>query len=480
MDQGPVSPHVLIFPFPAQGHVNSMLKLAELLSVAGLHVTFLNSEYNQHRLLLHTDIQTRFSRYPGFRFQTISDGLTTDHPRTGERLMDLFEGLKATAKPIFRELVISRGQGSDTLPPVNCIIADGIMSFTIDIANEVGIPIISFRTISACSFWAYFSALKLIESGELPLKGNDMDQLVTSIPGMEGFLRKRDLPSLIRVSNLDNEGLLLVMKETQQTPRAHALILNTFEDLEGPILGQIRNHCPKTYTIGPLHAHLKTRLASESTTSVSSNSLRQEDRSCIAWLNRQPSKSVIYVSFGSLTVITRKQLIEFCYGLVNSGSRFLWVIRTDSLAEEDGERQTPAELLEGAKERSYIVEWAPQEEVLAHPAVGGFLTHSGWNSTLESICAGVPMICWPYFADQQINSRFVSHVWKLGSDMKDTCDRLIVEKMVRDLMEERRDELLKTADMMATRARKCVSEGGSSYCNLSSLIEEIRLMGRLS
>lgn len=85
--------------------------------------------------------------------------------------MDLFEGLKATAKPIFRELVISRGQGSDTLPPVNCIIADGIMSFTIDIANEVGIPIISFRTISACSFWAYFSALKLIESGELPLKG---------------------------------------------------------------------------------------------------------------------------------------------------------------------------------------------------------------------------------------------------------------------------------------------------------------------
>lgn len=303
-----------------------------------------------------------------------------------------------------------------------------------------------------------------------------MDQLVTSIPGMERSIRKRDLPSLLRVSSLDDEGLQLVMKETQQTPRAHALILNTFEDLEGPILSQIRNHCPKTYTIGPLHAHLKTRIASETTASQSSNSLRQEDRSCITWLDRQPSKSVIYVSFGSLAVITRKELIEFWYGLVNSGSCFLWVIRPDSLAEEDGERQTPAQLLEGAKERGYMVEWAPQEEVLEHPAVGGFLTHSGWNSTLESISAGVPMICWPYFADQQINSRFVSHVWKLGSDMKDTCDRIIVEKMVRDVMEERKDEFMETADMMATRARKCVSKGGSSYRNLSSLIEEIRLM----
>ncbi|KAL6327342.1 hypothetical protein AAG906_018795 [Vitis piasezkii] len=397
MDQGPVSPHVLIFPFPAQGHVNSMLKLAELLSVAGLHVTFLNSEYNQHRLLLHTDIQTRFSRYPGFRFQTISDGLTTDHPRTGERVMDLFEGLKATAKPIFRELMISRGQGSDTRPPLE--------------------------------FPSFLSApLVLVPSGHIFLRSNSLNlanfpsKLVTSIPGMEGFLRKRDL------------------RETQQTPRAHALILNTFEDLEGPILGQIRNHCPK-----PTPLDLSTR----------------------TW---KPG----------LLLNRRRHSLQTVYGKKTEAAyRFLWVIRTDSLAEEDGERQTPAELLEGAKERSYIVEWAPQEEVLAHPAVGGFLTHSGWNSTLESICAGVPMICWPYFADQQINSRFVSHVWKLGSDMKDTCDRLIVEKMVRDLMEERKDQLLKTADM-ATRARKCVSEGGSSYCNLSSLIEEIRLMGRLS
>ncbi|MFQ6647108.1 hypothetical protein Gotur_020416, partial [Gossypium turneri] len=86
----------------------------------------------------------------------------------------------------------------------------------------------------------------------------------------------------------------------------------------------------------------------------------------------------------------------------------------------------PTELVEGTKERGYIVDWAPQEDVLSHGAIGGFLTHSGWNSTLESVTAGVPMIC----GDQQLNSRFVEEVWKLGLDMKDVSDRRVVEQMV--------------------------------------------------
>ena len=88
------------------------------------------------------------------------------------------------------------------------------------------------------------------------------------------------------------------------------------------------------------------------------------------------------------------------------------------------------------------------------------------------------MICWPGFGDQQINSRFVSHIWKLGMDMKDTCDRIIIEKMVKDLMEKNRAEFMKSADSMATFAKNAVSEGGSSHCNLMSLIEDIRLLSR--
>ncbi|KAK2639613.1 hypothetical protein Ddye_027408 [Dipteronia dyeriana] len=133
--------------------------------------------------------------------------------------------------------------------------------------------------------------------------------------------------------------------------------------------------------------------------------------------------------------------------------------------------------MEGTKERVYMVGWAPQEEVLEHRAVGGFLTHSGWNSMLESVVAGQPMICWPYFADQQVNSRFVGQVWKLGLDMKDhVYDRKVMEKMVNDLMVEKREEYVKSTDRMSKLAWKSVSHGGSSPCNLDRLIEDIRLM----
>jgi len=305
-----------------------------------------------------------------------------------------------------------------------------------------------------------------------------MDRLITSVPDMETFLRCRDLPSYCRVSNLADPNLQLAADETRQSPRARALLLNTFEELEGPVLSHICTRCPKIYTIGPLHLLLKLKLGYKTTTlqSQSSNSLFEVDRSCMTWLDAQPLKSVIYVSFGSITKMTKNERMEFWYGLVNSKKRFLWVIRPDMVDGKDGDSQTPAELVEGTKERGYLVGWAPQEEVLAHPAIGGFLTHSGWNSTLESIVAGVPMLCWPYFADQQVNSRFVSEVWKLGMDMKDICDRVIVEKMVNDLMVEKREEFLKSTVKMARLARESVSESGSSYCNFERLIEDIRLM----
>ncbi|XP_031263656.1 7-deoxyloganetic acid glucosyltransferase-like [Pistacia vera] len=470
MEEKPLSPHVIIFPLPVQGHINSMLKLAELLSLAGLNITFLNSDNNQKRLLRYTDIHARFANYSGFQFRTYSDGLPEDHPRSVDRAWEIIEATNLSGGPFLKELL------TDIRPTVSCIIGDGILGFLSDVAKKHKIPLIHFRTASACSFWTYFCIPQLIQAGELPLNGKEgMDRLLTTVPGMEEFLRGRDLPSFCRANDINDGFLQLVMNETVKSSEVDGLLLNTFEDLEGPVLSHIRTKCPNIYTIGPLHLHLQTRLATANgmKPSQSSNSLWEVDKSCMSWLDKQPPQSVIYVSFGILTVFTREQLMEFWYGLVNSKQRFLWVVRPGSVGGDD---DSTKKLVEGIKERGYMVGWAPQEEVLAHKAIGGFLTHSGWNSTLESIAAGIPMICWPCLADQQVNSRYVSEVWKIGVDMKDVCDRKIVKKMVNDLMVDRREEFLKSADKFATSARKSISEGGSSWGNLDRLINDIKDM----
>ncbi|KAL7587389.1 hypothetical protein Lser_V15G36177 [Lactuca serriola] len=465
MDPKPPSPpHVLIFPCPAQGHVNSMLKLTELLLPAGVHITFLISAKDHDRLSRFTTVHSRLSSYPGFRFHVIH-GLYEGPIDTDEKLnLMLIDSLPKVTTPLLRMLLLDS--------QVTCFIADGILGFSLDAAAGTGVPVMFFRTISACAFWAYFCVPDLINSGDLPFQGTNLDERIVNVKGMEGFLRRRDLPSFCR-SGLSNTTFQEVTSITRRTPDAHALILNTFEDLEGPILSHIQKHCPNIYTIGPLHAHLKARSVSKST---SSNSLLQEDRTCIGWLDQNAPKSVLYVSFGSIATLTRDQLIEFWHGLVNSEKPFLWVIREDLVSSPDDENNVPSELEKGTKERGYLVGWAPQEDVLTHSAVGAFLTHNGWNSTLESIVEGVPMVSWPFFADQQPNSRFVEAVWKLGLDMKDTCDRRIVEKIVKEVMEVRKEEFEESARRMAKLAKESVSSGGSSYRNLDRLIEDIKMM----
>ncbi|KAF2296194.1 hypothetical protein GH714_036678 [Hevea brasiliensis] len=478
MEQGSIpSTHILIFPAQGQGHVTATLKLAELLSLAGFKITFINFQYVHERLVRNTDVEARFSKYHGFQFKTIPV-CRPDDPQRTER----WRKISVKSKPIFKRMVI------ESKPTVNYIIGDGVLGFVHDVAVEIGIPAIQMHCVNACSFWTFFSIPDVVAAHQLPIKGiptiicnpflndlfipfncitygsnllklkgkEDMDRLITKVPGMETFLRCRDLPAgFCQVSDISDPNLFFITNEIR---KSQALIINTFEELEGPILSQIRTRYPKIYTIGPLHEHLKTKLRSIGKQELysSSNSLWKVDGTCITWLDNQPSQSVLYVSFGSSTIMTRDQLMEFWYGLVNSKKKFLWVIRPEAVINEDGDNlgEIPEELQEGGKERGYVVKWAPQEEVLAHKAIGGFLTHSGWNSTLESIAAGVPMICWPYFGDQQVNSRYVSEIWKLGLDMKDVCDRRVVEKMVNDLMLDRREEYVKSTARMQELARK--------------------------
>ncbi|XP_059298654.1 7-deoxyloganetic acid glucosyltransferase-like [Lycium ferocissimum] len=473
-------PHVLIFPLPLQGPVNCMLKLAELLCLhQEIHVTFLNTEHIQQRLLNCTDVQIRFEKYPNFKFVTIPDGLPEDNPRNGEQVGKLIEGVEEVSNPLLREMVACGSLGPNSEKPITCLIVDGIFTFAVDVAKEVGIPLLYFDTISPCGLWTYLAVPKLIEAGEIPFKGNDLDALINSLPGMEGIIRRRDLPSFCRTPDLNSPIIQHVIKEGKHIVQAQGLIFNTFEGLEGPILSQFQSHCPNIYAIGPLHIQMKAKISSKCLpNTTTSNSLWKDDMSCLDWLDTQPEKSVLFVSIGSLATMSMAQFLEFWYGLVNSKIRFLWVQRPGSIVglEVEDNINVPIALSESTKERGCIVSWAPQEEVLAHPSIGGFLTHSGWNSTLESIVEGVPMICWPYFVDQQVNSRYVGEVWKLGLDMKDVCDRDTIERMVREVMEVRKIEFLERAKCMSSLAIASVSEGGSSYQDLDRLIEDIRLM----
>ncbi|XP_059667889.1 7-deoxyloganetic acid glucosyltransferase-like [Cornus florida] len=477
-------PHAVILPFPAQGHIKPMLMLAKLLSHANFYITFVNT-LDIHNHFLELINQTTFNNlFPRLRFMAIPDGLPPEHPRSGPQFIrDLFISiLSAAPKHKFRDLLLSLINGPETgggqWSTPTCVIADGLISIlAIDVAEELHIPVIAFRTVSASSYWVYLNIPKLIEEGLIPFQGDDdMDGLITCIPGFQSLLRRRDLPSFCRFESIENPVLQFFINQTLAMTRASALILNTFDGLESPIISKLLSFFPKIYTIGPLHALLESRIKDHLLLSHSSSngSLREQDRTCLAWLDSQPSKSVVYINFGSLVMITPDQLMEFWYGLVNSEKPFLWVIREDLLLGEDMVNETPQELTMRTRERGCIVGWAPQEEILAHRAVGGFLTHSGWNSTLESIWAGVPMICWPQLADQQVNSRCVSELWKLGIDIKDTCDRSTVEKVVRDLIEGKREEIMKSSDDIARMARDSVREGGSSYCNLEKLVDDIR------
>ncbi|KAL8552057.1 hypothetical protein ACS0TY_000935 [Phlomoides rotata] len=425
-------PHVLIFPLPLQGPVNCMLKLAELFCLHHIKVTFLNTQSVHQSLQECSDAHTYFAKYPNFSFQTLPDSPSAGH------FGKMMESIQAEAVPVFEEMV------------------------------TCGAP---------CCVWVYLCLPDLIAAEELPFKDENLDEVIIS-----DIIRRRDLPNYCQATmDLNNPDFQLALKQVEHIALSQGLILNTFQELDAPVLSHIHNACPNIYAIGPLHAHLKTRLTTkigqQIRASRPSTSFWKEDRSCISWLNEQPLKSVIYVSIGSHAVMTKDQLFEIWYGLVNSGSVFLWVRRPGSVKGLDfGYDQIPVELNIGTRDRGCIVGWAPQEEVLAHPAIGGFLTHSGWNSTLESIVEGKPMICWPYQADQQVNSRYVGEVWKLGLDMKDTCDRVIVEKMIREVMESRKDEFLNRAEEMAKLAKWSVSEGGSSFTDLHRLIEDIKMM----
>jgi hypothetical protein len=278
-------------------------------------------------------------------------------------------------------------------------------------------------------------------------------------------LKVKDLP--VFQSKEPEAFYKLVCRFVDECKKSSGIIWNTFEELESSALTKLRqDFSVPIYPIGPFH---KYSLAGSNSTS-----LLTPDKTCISWLDKQEHKSVVYVSFGSIVAISEEDFLEIAWGLVNSNQPFLWAIRPGTIRGSEWLEPLPSGFLENLGERGYIVKWAPQEQVLKHPAVGAFWTHNGWNSTLESVCEGVPMICMPSFADQKINAKYASDVWKVGLQLENKLERGEIEKVIRKLMVgDEANEIRENVKNLKEKANFCLKEGGSSYCFLDSLVSEI-------
>lgn len=258
--------------------------------------------------------------------------------------------------------------------------------------------------------------------------------------------------------------------------------MNTFYELESKAVEVLRARCP-VFTVGPL---LLPR-GEESSVSIEQevSFWKVEDR-CINWLDNQASASVLYVAFGSLSTFSdREQMEELALGLEASHQPFLWVIRQDAV---DGSLSEflPEGFLDRNKDRSLIISWAPQLHVLKHPAVGGFLSHCGWNSMLENVAlGGIPMLCWPAIAEQKVNARVLVDDWKLALEFQrrddGKVDRVEVERVVKALMQgEQGNEIRKRGAELNNLARKAVKRGGSSFENMEALVKKLRDVGQIA
>ncbi|TQD77759.1 hypothetical protein C1H46_036715 [Malus baccata] len=197
----------------------------------------------------------------------------------------------------------------------------------------------------------------------------------------------------------------------------------------------------------------------------------EKKHECLEWLNDKAPNSVVYVNFGSIMVMPSEQLVEFGWGLANSKVSFFWVIRPDLVVGKSA--ILSPEFVGETKGGSLIASWCPQEQVLNHPSVGGFLTHNGWNSTMESASAGVPMLCWLFFAvHQQTNCHCTCKQWGIDMEIDKNVKRDDVEKLVRELMEGEKGTRMKNKAMeWKNLAEQATGPHGSSSANLRKISE---------
>ncbi|KAF4377426.1 hypothetical protein G4B88_026379 [Cannabis sativa] len=443
---------LILVPCPFQGHITPMLQLGTILHSKGFVITVAHTKFNSPNP----------SQYPDFNFLEIPDGLS-DLNVSSKNFVSVLSDFNITCKIPLQEALTQMVKTDGHLEKINSIIYDEYMYFCNDVANHLQIPSIILSTSSAANMLTYQAIPRLVKDGYIPLKET---MLLDPVPELQP-LRFKDLP----FSNFtDSDGLLQLISEAHKTRTSSAIIWNTAKCLEQTQLAQLGQgyHIP-FFPIGPMHKMVPP----------SCNNVLEEDHKCISWLDKQTDKSVIYVSLGSIAFMDEKEIVEMAWGLANSKQPFLWVVRTDSGIDEDVIKKLPESFEETVGERGCTVNWAPQKEVLAHRAVGGFWSHCGWNSTIESVSEGVPMICQSYFGDQKVNARHLSQVLGVGIQWENKLERgevVQVEIVIRRLMVDEEGKVIRhKAKELKEKIELSIRQGGSSSSSLNDLVNHILL-----
>ncbi|CAN1312349.1 UDP-glycosyltransferase 83A1 [Linum perenne] len=434
-----------------------MLKLAQnLADDHGISITVLNLDFIHQKLKKTEQKKTeQLQSHGGIKLVSLG-GIGSDSDLSDPVI--LTESVEKELPIQLRELLQSQQEEQ-----FSCVIADAFLAGAFAVTKEFGIKLAALWTASMENLALTLRIPQLVDSGIIDENGDLKDQLSISICGEIPAWKRNELTWSCRIDQL--QYFLFkhaYLKPSQYLSLFDCVILNSFHELEPSAFQLYPNFLP----IGPL--------VTNSHDSNLPGSFWSPDRTCLAWLDKHPPKSVIYVAFGSIVFFPQQQFEELATGLEMTGRPFLWVVRTN-FVEGSGQEFLDG-FLERVANRGKIVEWTNQEEVLSHPSTGCFMSHCGWNSTLDGVWSGVPFLCWPYFADQFHNRDSICESWKVGLkvDVEDETGLITRSEIANKVEQLFNDETVKgNAIRLRETAIKSVNEGGSSYHNLLSFINNL-------
>ncbi|KAL0384262.1 UNVERIFIED_CONTAM: Gallate 1-beta-glucosyltransferase [Sesamum radiatum] len=467
--------HIFMVSFPAQGHVNPLLRLAKRLASFGLFVTLSAPEFaglSIRKANTITDDEPTRLGTGMIRFEFFDDGWDFNDPNRDD-LDSYLAQLERVGRQKLPQMIQKQAEKGR---PVSCLVNNPFIPWVSDVAEILGIPSAMLWVQSCASFCTYYYYYNEL----VPFPNEHEPEIDVQLPYMP-LLKHDEVPSFLHPSTPYPFLRRAILGQFKNLSKPFCILMDTFQELEHEIVEHMSKVCRPIKTIGPLFKELKSPNTGNYTSE--SNAIRADffaADSCLEWLDLKPPQSVVYISFGSIVHLKQEQVDEMAHGLLGSEVSFLWVVRPPPKELNVEPHVLPQGFLEKAGDKGKIVKWSPQEQVLAHPSTACFVTHCGWNSTMEALASGVPVVAFPQWGDQVTDAKFLVDVFKVGIRLcrGDSEGRIVprdeVERCFRAATGgPEAAEMKQNALKWKKAAELAVAEGGSSYRNMRDFVDEV-------